>query len=102
MRFKGLISSLGISSAILITSFVLSSCTCKISEEDYNKLQELRKQERTLTQDISKKKDDKAAIDRELKARQSEVNKCNEDRDFVQKKLSQWPNVWPDYVPPTN
>ena len=99
MRLKSFKTYLGISSTALILSLSLSNCTCKISEEDYNKLQELRKEERSLTAEISKKKDDKSAIDRELKARQAELNKCNEDKDFVQKKLTQWPNVWPDYVP---
>lgn len=101
MRFKGFLYGIGMSSIAVLLSLSLTNCTCKISEQDYNKLQDLRKEEKTLISEISKKKDEKSSVDRELKARQGELNKCKEDMDFVQKKLSQWPNVWPDYVPPT-
>ena len=99
MRFKGLISGIGISSAILVSSFFLTNCTCYISEEDLGTIKDLRKQERSAAEEIGNKKKEKAGLERELSARQSEVSKCNEDRDFVKKKLAQWPNVWPDYTP---
>jgi uncharacterized protein (DUF3084 family) len=99
MRFKSLISTISVGSAIIATSLLLSNCTCKISEEDYAKLQDLRKEERNLMSEIGKKKDEKSRLEGEMKARQSEANKCNEEKDFVQKKLTQWPNVWPDYTP---
>ncbi len=94
--FKKLIWVISVS---LILILALPNCTCKISEEDYNKLQDLRREERQLAADISKKREDKNAIERELKARQTEADKCKEEQDFIQKKLTQWPNVWPDYVP---
>jgi predicted CopG family antitoxin len=78
----------------------LAGCPCKISDEDYQKLQDLRKEERTLSDQISKLNSEKSGLGKELSARKSEVDKCKEDMDFVKKKLSEWPNVWPDWTPP--
>ena len=60
MRFKGLISGIGISSAILVSSFFLTNCTCYISEEDLGTIKDLRKQERSAAEEIGNKKKEKA------------------------------------------
>jgi chromosome segregation ATPase len=78
---------------------ILTNCTCKISEEDFNKLQDLRRQEASLNEDIAKKRNEKGNLEKELASRESEAKKCKEDQDFVQNKLAQWPNVWPDWSP---
>ncbi len=99
MRIKFIKNLIGITSISLVLVLSLPNCTCKISEQDYNKLQDLRREERQISADISKKREDKNAIERELKAKQTEADKCKEEREFIEKKLTQWPNVWPDYVP---
>ncbi len=99
MQFKSLISKIGIGSAIVAVSVLFMDCSNKITEEQLAQLKELRKQERSLTAKISDIKSDKAAVEKELNARKAEMKKCQEDTEFVKKKLSQWPNVWPDWKP---
>lgn len=99
MKFKSLISTLGICSAICASSFLMTNCTPMVSEEQLLQLQDLRKKEKTLTADISAKQAEIQKLERELNARKAEVDNCNKDREFVKQKLSQWPNVWPDYNP---
>lgn len=99
MKIKSLVTTFGISSALIVSSVFLTNCTSKITEQQLAQLQELRREESRLTQEISKKKSEKDGLDREVSARQAEVKKCNDEMDFIKKKLSQWPNVWPDYSP---
>ena len=98
MRFKSLIS-LGIGSVILSSALIFTSCTPKITDEQLLELKELRKKERVVNDDISKKKDEKAALEKELKARKSELDKCTTEMNYVKEKLALWPNCWPDWSP---
>lgn len=76
----------------------LASCSSKITEEQLAKMRELRQREQTLMQQIRAKKDEKSRLQSEVNARRAELDKCSKDRAFVQSKLAQWPNVWPDWT----
>jgi uncharacterized protein (DUF3084 family) len=83
----------------------LASCSSKITEEQLAKLRDLRQKEQTLTQQIRAKKDERSRLQSEVNARRAELDKCAKDKAFVQSKLAQWPDVWPDWkdtpTPPT-
>lgn len=99
MNFKNLALSIGISGAILFSSLSFTSCTSKITEEQLAQLAELRKRESQLNQEISAKQSEISKLESEINSRQAVLNDCNKDKDFIKTKLSQWPNVWPDYTP---
>lgn len=99
MQFKSLKSKILTGSAVLSVALFLTACPSKITEEQLAQLQELRKAEASLKQQLSEKKSEKAGLERELSSREAELKKCQEDTDFVKRKLSQWPNVWPDWKP---
>lgn len=99
MSKKGFITRIGVGSLLLAFVLFAASCTSMISEEQLQQLKELRKQERSLTEMIEKKKDQKSRLERELKSRQAELDNCTEQKEFVQDKLSRWPDIWPDYDP---
>jgi uncharacterized protein (DUF3084 family) len=99
MQLKSLISTVVAGSAILVTSLLVTNCTSMVTEEQLAKLQELRRQERQLNEQINNKSTELNKLEGEINARQKEVDKCDEDLRFVQDKLDQWPNVWPDYTP---
>ncbi|MBN8574670.1 MAG: hypothetical protein ACK5C0_14665 [Candidatus Kapaibacterium sp.] len=89
LRFNRVIAILSFS--VLVT-FV--GCTPKITEEQLAKLRELRTESARLETEIKKQEADKAKIDRELASRQKDLKDCEDKRNFVNQKLSQWPNVW--------
>jgi septal ring factor EnvC (AmiA/AmiB activator) len=60
---------------------------------------ELRASERSLNDDIQKKRDEKAKLESELNARKSELKKCNDEVDYIKQKLAVWPDIWPDWKP---
>jgi len=99
MRFP----RVGVGAAAILSlgaAVVLSSCTCKIKDEQLASIRQLRTEEKQLTADIEKAERDKTRISGELSSRQNDVRKCNEQKAFVQDKLAKWPdNVWPDYNP---
>ena len=97
MRFKGLIQAIGISAVLLGGSVTFTSCSNDITDEQLSMLKELRKKERSLQQQIADTEDDISKLQREINARQSELDDCNDDKAFVKEKLNQWPDVWPDY-----
>lgn len=78
------------------SSLFLTDCTSMITEEQLAMLQDLRRQEAQLTENIQTAKSDLNRLKSELKSRESELNDCNQKTQFVKDKLSQWPNVWPD------
>lgn len=88
-----------IGTAALFGLFFLTGCTPKITQEQLQRLRELRAQERQLTQDIQQKEAEKGRLQREVSSRQSELRQCNDRKQFVQEKLAAWPSVWPDYSP---
>ncbi len=99
MRIKSLFTGAGVCSVILLSSFFLSNCTPKVTEEQLAKLKELREKERSLTQQISVKQGEIGKLEKELNSRKSEADNCGKEREFVKQKLAQWPNIWPDYTP---
>jgi hypothetical protein len=86
----------------VVSMAALASCSSKITEEQLARLRDLRQKEQTLTQQIRAKKDERSRLQSEVNARRAELDKCAKDKAFVQSKLAQWPDVWPDYkdVPP--
>jgi len=70
-----------------------------ITPEQLAKLRDLRKEESSLNADIASKKQEKAGLERELSSRKADVKKCTDEKDMIKAKLSQWPNVWPDWKP---
>lgn len=96
MKFKKLISIVGICSALVLSSSMLTNCTAMITEEQLVQLQDLRKRESQLNQDITGKQAEISKVEKELNSRKAELDNCQKDRDYVKQKLSQWPNVWPD------
>jgi septal ring factor EnvC (AmiA/AmiB activator) len=99
MLKKSFITKIGVSSLLVAFVLFVSSCTSKITEEQLQQLNELRKQERSLTEMIDKKKQQKSRLEQELKSRQVELDDCTKKKEFVQDKLSKWPDIWPDYKP---
>lgn len=85
--------------ATLSTALVLTSCTCKIKDEQLAQIRQLRTDEKQLAMDIQKSESDRSRIQGELNSRQGEVRNCNQRLSFVQEKKAQWPNVWPDWDP---
>ncbi|MBI2793424.1 MAG: hypothetical protein HYX66_02085 [Ignavibacteria bacterium] len=88
---------------LLATAFgaalLLTSCTCKIKEEQQAMINQLRTSDKQLTADIKKAEGDKTKILAEVTSRQGEVRRCTEKKAFVQDKMNRWPNVWPDWNP---
>lgn len=85
--------------ASVCAALVLTSCTCKIKEEQQAMINQMRTSEKTLQADLKKAESDKAKIASELSARQGEVRRCNEKKAFVEEKLSKFPNIWPGWDP---
>lgn len=77
----------------------LSSCTCKIKDEQLSSIKALRAGEKQLNADITKAEGDRSRIANEVSSREGEVRRCNEKKAFVQDKLSKWPNAWGDWDP---
>jgi len=81
----------------VVSMATLASCSSKITDEQLAKLRDLRQKEQTLTQQIRAKKDEQSRLQNEVSARRAELDKCAKDKAFVQSKLAQWPDVWPDW-----
>jgi outer membrane murein-binding lipoprotein Lpp len=92
---------LGMLMLAVVCASSLTSCTSKITEEQLAMLKDLRTQETTLNQQIRQKEGERDRLQGEINARKAELDRCNSNKQFVQGKLAQWPNVWPDwqYVP---
>lgn len=89
---------LGLLAVALAGTTFLTSCSSKITQEQLTELQNLRQQEQTLNQQIRTKEQEKSRLQSEINARRADYDRCNTNRQFVQGKLSQWPNVWPDWA----
>ncbi|MGE5480734.1 MAG: hypothetical protein ACM3U1_09950 [Chloroflexota bacterium] len=101
MRLKNLVVSFGVGSMLLASSSFFTSCTPKVTEEQLTQLQDLRRRERTLNDDISRTRTSLTKIESEIASRRNEVTNCNKQKDFINQKLSSWPNSWPDWSPDT-
>lgn len=99
MSLKKLLSIMVVCFILVGSTFTFNGCKSMITEEQLAQLRDLRAKESSLSDMIQKKKDEKSKLERELKQRQADLKNCNDEKDFVQKKLSQWPNIWPDYTP---
>lgn len=99
MKFKKIGFLMSTLFVLIATTILLSSCTCKIREDQLAKLAELRRQEKSIGSEISEQQSAKAKIDNELRQVTSEANDCNSRRDIVKQRLSVWPNIWSDYTP---
>jgi outer membrane murein-binding lipoprotein Lpp len=82
---------------VVASATVLTSCSSKITEEQLATLRDLRAQEQTLNQQIRQKEGERDRLQGEVNARRAELDRCNQNIQFVQGKLAQWPNVWPDW-----
>jgi outer membrane murein-binding lipoprotein Lpp len=99
MKIKKIGSLISMGAVVFSAGIILSSCTCKIKEDQLSKIAELRRQEKSLNSDIVDMQNSKAKVDRELQTRTSEYKDCDGRRDIVKQRLSAWPNIWPDYNP---
>lgn len=95
MRFVAMIG--------VIAGVALAGCSSKITDEQLARIRQLRQEESTLRQQIKSKQDEKSRLQGEINRLRADLDQCSKDRAFVQSKLAQWPDVWPDwkYVPPT-
>lgn len=99
MKFTKIAAIVGASALMLASSLSFTGCTTMITEQQMNRIQDLRKKEKQINAEISAKESEIPKIESEINARQSVLADCNKDKDFIMQKLSQWPNVWPDYTP---
>lgn len=81
--------------ALSLTVLFMSGCTCKPTELEQQALRELKMKERDLTTQISKTEKDISTVKTEMGDLKKKLDKCNEDKKFVQKHLADWPNIWP-------
>jgi peptidoglycan hydrolase CwlO-like protein len=98
MKLKKITSFVSMGLLMVSSVIILSSCSCKINEDQLAKLAELRRQEKSLNSEITAEKNAKAKLDNELQSRTNEANDCSAKRDIVKQRLSSWPNIWPDYT----
>lgn len=80
----------------IIGGLLLTSCTSKITEEQLASLQELRKSEASLKEELSNLNSDIDKLKSELNQIQSQVDDCDSKKAFVEQKLEEWPDVWGD------
>jgi peptidoglycan hydrolase CwlO-like protein len=82
---------------VMASATVLTSCSSKITEEQMATLRDLRDQEQKINQQIRQMEGERDRLQGEVNARKAELDRCNQNIQFVQGKLAQWPNVWPDW-----
>ena len=99
MKLKQSLMKVGILILLPAGLLTLSSCSSKITEEQLAQLQELRRQERSLQDGIANKQSELSRIREEINARKAALNNCQNELNTVRTRLSQWPNIWPDYTP---
>lgn len=99
MKFQSVISGLALPSIIVGVAIIISSCRPMVTQDQLKELKELRQHERSLTEQINDQKSDIKKINNEINARKNELKKCNDKSEFVNQKLSLWPNSWPDWKP---
>jgi septal ring factor EnvC (AmiA/AmiB activator) len=76
-----------------------SSCTSMVTEEQLAMLQDLRNQKASLSAEIKRVQDDTRSLQSELSRKKADADDCERKKKFVEDKLKNWPNVWPDYDP---
>lgn len=83
--------------AVTASTLGMAGCSSKITEEQLAQMKNLRQQESTLQSQIRQRTDAKTQVGNEVSRLRAELDQCSRDRDFVQSKMAQWPNVWPDW-----
>lgn len=83
--------------AVMAGSIGMAGCSSKITDEQLAQLKDLRQQEATLQSQVRQRNDAKSQLTNEVSRLQADLNQCGQDKSFVQGKLAQWPNVWPDW-----
>ncbi len=96
MLKKSSTKGIAISTLAVAGLLLFSSCSNKITEEQLKQLKDLRLKEKGLNESIQKKKDEKSRLMKEMESRRAELKDCTDKKNFVQQKLQQWPNVWPE------
>lgn len=76
-----------------------SSCTSMVTEEQLIMLQDLRDQKASLSAEIKRVQDDTRALQSQLNAAKATADDCERRRKYVEDKLKNWPNSWPDFNP---
>ncbi|MFY8161230.1 MAG: hypothetical protein ACOVNU_07855 [Candidatus Kapaibacteriota bacterium] len=84
---------------VVFAPLLLTDCTPMITEEQKIMLTELRRKEVSLGDEITKINSANMKLEGEIKSSQAVADDCNKRRKFVEDKLKNWPNVWPDYTP---
>lgn len=84
---------------VVFAPLLLTDCTPMITEEQKIMLTELRRKEVSLGDEITKVNSANSKLEGEIKSSQVVADDCNKKRKFVEDKLKNWPNVWPDYTP---
>lgn len=83
--------------AVTASTLGMAGCSSKITDEQLAQLKDLRQQETTLQSQIRQRNDAKSQLTNEVSRLRADLNQCAQDKSFVQSKLTQWPNVWPDW-----
>ena len=99
MELKKMKSVVATGLIIVVVGVMLSSCTCRVKEDQLAQLAELRRQERALNSDITAQQNNLARLNGELATRTAEVNDCSNKLEIVKQRLAAWPNIWPDWTP---
>ncbi len=99
MKLKQSLLKVGMLLILPIGLMTLSSCSNKITEEQLTQLQELRRQERSLQDGISNKQTELNKIRQEINMRKADLTNCQNELNTIKTRLSQWPDIWPDYKP---
>lgn len=99
MKLRSLISGLGLTSMVVGLAFAFTSCTPKITEEQLATLKTLYDKEKSMNETIAKKNAEKKKLEQEINSRKAILQKCEEEKAFIQSKLATWPDCWPDWKP---
>jgi len=99
MRFKNVARTIVASSLLFASTLLITDCTSKITQEQLQELQELKRRESSLNDKISDINSELSKLRAELQSINGDLKKCNEDKAFVEEKIANWPDVWPDWSP---
>ncbi len=75
---------------MLISSFSLTGCTSRASEEEMKQLNDLKAEVVSLNKEIGQKERDKAALEREVAEKDAKLQQCAKDKELVQTRLQNW------------
>lgn len=99
MRFKNVARTIVTSSLLFASTLLITDCTSKITQEQLQELQELKRRESSLNDKIEDINSQLSKLRAELQTIKGDLKKCNEDKAFVEEKIANWPDVWPDWSP---